>query len=192
MTSYTYTGPADRCCSKCTASLIEIPTSNARCSVKVVQAAKWILDVVKSELIQWRESKAAEILPLTRHAPNNTIILPDLAIRCISWTAATIHSMESLAYAAQGKWAFLYEYGDEVLEVIRNAYSQATPPSSVRPLARTRIWHPLADLDPNSGSQTGLKRPRYQNWAVHHALSIGQRSLLVYRVTLMDLLALRK
>ena len=118
MTSYTYTGPADCCCSKCAANPIEIPTSNAKRSVKVVQSAKWISDAVKSALIRWREAKAAEILPLTRHAPDSTIILPDLVIRCISRTAATIHSMELLAYAAQGKWAFLYEYGDEVLEVI--------------------------------------------------------------------------
>ena len=94
--------------------------------VKTIQSQKHITDAVKLALIEWREAKAAMVLPSTVFtAIPSGLILLDKAISLISQTAATVTSIHSLAYIVDGEWGDLASYRKEVLEVTQNACLQA-------------------------------------------------------------------
>ena len=82
---------------------------------------------MKLALTEWREAKAAAILhPTVFTMVLAEMILPDKAITKISRTAATVNSISSLTHAVDGEWGDLASYGQEALEVIINACSEAT------------------------------------------------------------------
>jgi superfamily II DNA helicase RecQ len=124
-----YVCPVDPplCCSRCAGDEITLRIGNAGQRVKSVQSQKHIVEAVKAALIQWRETKAAKVLSSTVFTDEKAqLILPDIAIRHISRTGATVNSIGTLATAVNEQWADLQVYGGEVVEVVQNACLQAT------------------------------------------------------------------
>ncbi len=115
------------CCGKCAGNKAIVPTSKAGQSIRVFQSQKHIAKAVKLALLEWRETKAAEVLsPTLITATLAQAILPDKAVTIISRAGTEITSLSSLAYAVNGEWGFLSLYGDDVLKATRDACLRAT------------------------------------------------------------------
>ncbi len=142
------------CCSRCAGTEKGPPASNAGQTVRVVQSQKHITAAVNSALIQWREAKAAAVLFSTVFSDLKAqLILSDKAIFYISRAGATVDSIDTLATAANGRWADLRLYGGEVVQVIQHACLQAT-------LAKTRNRRPLTAVDVNSTGMRDVPDPK--------------------------------
>ena len=132
------------CCSRCAGTERGSQAVNAGRAVRVIQSQKHITTAVNSALVQWRKSKAIAAFSSTVFSDSKEqLILSDKAVFHISRAGATVDSIDTLAIAANGRWADLRLYGGEVIEVIRNACLQAT-------LAKTRNRRPLTAVDGNS------------------------------------------
>ena len=114
------------CCNRCSGDEPKVRTNKAGRFVKNIQCQKHITVAVALALAKWREAKAASVLSSTEFTSElGQMIIPDKAITVVSRTATEVDSLATLGKALSWEWGNIIVYGEEVVEVVRNASRQA-------------------------------------------------------------------
>lgn len=113
------------CCSVCDGEIITPPSTKCH-TIRFTQSAAWITTAVEAALRTWRANKVLPLFSQSQHT-DSSIILMDSVIRTMSRAAKELNSIEDLTNLVEDKWAFLAEFGEEVLAVIQQACKDASP-----------------------------------------------------------------